>query len=70
MMREAYAELRELSVEFLLRRNSDVLTNFLPQKTEYVVFVAPTPAQLDVYRKLLGGVAMGTMIRQFLPMSE
>lgn len=57
-------------MEFLLRRSADILSNYLPQKTEYVVFVAPTAVQLEVYRKLLNCVTMNTMISHFLPMSE
>ncbi|KLT45271.1 hypothetical protein CC85DRAFT_325788 [Cutaneotrichosporon oleaginosum] len=48
-------QLKELSLEFVLRRTSEVLTNFLPPKTEYVLFVAPSKLQLEVFKRLLGG---------------
>ncbi|BEJ00714.1 hypothetical protein CcaverHIS631_0505710 [Cutaneotrichosporon cavernicola] len=48
-------QLKELSLEFVLRRTSEVLTNFLPPKSEYVLFVAPSTLQLEVFRRLLGG---------------
>ncbi|KAL7423759.1 helicase [Cryptotrichosporon argae] len=45
-------ELRNLTSEFVLRRTNEVMENFLPPKHEYVVFVAPTQLQLDVYDRL------------------
>lgn len=37
----------------MLRRTADILTNYLPPKTECVVFVQPTALQLAVFKKIL-----------------
>ncbi|KAK4685820.1 hypothetical protein P7C73_g4319, partial [Tremellales sp. Uapishka_1] len=47
------AELGNLSKEFIIRRTADVLDHYLPPKHEYVLFVAPTKMQLDVFDRLL-----------------
>ncbi|GMK55553.1 hypothetical protein CspeluHIS016_0206090 [Cutaneotrichosporon spelunceum] len=61
---ERSEQLKELSLEFVLRRTSEVLTNFLPPKSEYVLFVAPSKLQLEVFRRLLGGPRdVTTMLR-------
>lgn len=39
--------------QFMLRRTADVLTRYLPPKTEYVVFCRPTDAQVSVYDAIL-----------------
>ncbi|KAG8720404.1 helicase [Ceratobasidium sp. 394] len=47
------SQLNELAKSFVLRRTADILTNYLPPKTEYVVFVQPTALQLAVFQKIL-----------------
>ncbi|KAG8728416.1 helicase, partial [Ceratobasidium sp. 423] len=47
------AQLNELARSFVLRRTADILTNYLPPKTEYVLFVQPTALQLSVFQKIL-----------------
>ncbi|KAB5592863.1 DNA repair and recombination protein RAD54B [Ceratobasidium theobromae] len=47
------AQLNELAKSFVLRRTADILTNYLPPKTEYVLFVQPTALQLAVFQKIL-----------------
>ncbi|CAE6468893.1 unnamed protein product [Rhizoctonia solani] len=47
------AQLNELAKSFVLRRTADILTNYLPPKTEYVLFVQPTALQLSVFQKIL-----------------
>ncbi|CEL61521.1 DNA repair and recombination protein RAD54B [Rhizoctonia solani AG-1 IB] len=46
-------QLNELAKSFVLRRTADILTNYLPPKTEYVLFVQPTALQLSVFQKIL-----------------
>ncbi|KAF8606322.1 hypothetical protein BDV93DRAFT_521145 [Ceratobasidium sp. AG-I] len=46
-------QLNELAKSFVLRRTADILTNYLPPKTECVVFVQPTALQLAVFKKIL-----------------
>ncbi|KEP49875.1 putative RAD54-DNA-dependent ATPase of the Snf2p family protein [Rhizoctonia solani 123E] len=47
------AQLNELAKSFVLRRTAEILTNYLPPKTEYVLFVQPTALQLSVFHKIL-----------------
>ncbi|KAH9827742.1 DNA repair and recombination protein RAD54B-like [Teratosphaeria destructans] len=58
------AELAEITSMFILRRTAEILSKYLPQKTEYVVFCRPTSAQASVYRDIIGSptfnAAMGT----------
>ncbi|KAK3072645.1 helicase [Teratosphaeriaceae sp. CCFEE 6253] len=46
-------ELAELTGKFILRRTAEILSRYLPQKTEYVVFCRPTGAQASVYRAII-----------------
>jgi len=46
-------ELRELTSKFILRRTADVLSKYLPPKSEYVLFCRPTPAQANIYQAVL-----------------
>lgn len=46
-------ELYRVMSLFILRRNKDINLRYLPPKSEYVVFCAPSPIQLDLYRALL-----------------
>ena len=46
-------ELGELTAPFILRRTADILSKYLPPKTEYVVLCRPTPVQATVYRIVL-----------------
>ncbi|KAK1077068.1 helicase [Friedmanniomyces endolithicus] len=47
-------ELAEITSMFILRRTAEVLSKYLPPKTEYVVFCRPTPAQIKVYQAIIG----------------
>lgn len=47
------AELAELTAPFILRRTAEILSKYLPPKTEYVLFCKPTKAQSSVYRHVL-----------------
>ncbi len=51
------AELAELTTPFILRRTAEILSKYLPPKTEYVLFCKPTKAQSSVYRHVLASPA-------------
>ncbi|RVX65879.1 hypothetical protein B0A52_10243 [Exophiala mesophila] len=55
MERGQYAseELARTTSPFILRRTADILADFLPPKTEYVLFCKPTPAQAKIYRNVI-----------------
>ncbi|KAL4970409.1 DEAD/DEAH box helicase [Aspergillus stella-maris] len=46
-------ELRELTSKFMLRRTADILSKYLPPKTEYVLFCKPTITQAKIYQNVL-----------------
>ena len=51
------AELADLTAPFILRRTAEVLSKYLPAKTECVLFCRPTRAQASVYRHVLASPA-------------
>jgi DNA repair and recombination protein RAD54B len=53
-------ELAELTSSFILRRTAEILSKYLPTKTEYVVFCRPTKSQASIYRKIVNTPAFGT----------
>ena len=46
-------ELASLTSPFILRRTADLLSKYLPPKTEYVLFCRPTTAQATAYQHVL-----------------
>ena len=46
-------ELAALTAMFILRRTADILSKYLPPKTEYVLLCRPTAAQVSVYHHVL-----------------
>ena len=48
-----WQELVSLASQFMIRRTADVLSKYLPPKTEYILFCKPTTAQASVYRNVL-----------------
>lgn len=46
-------ELASLTSMFILRRTADILSKYLPSKTEYVLLCRPTAAQASTYRYVL-----------------
>lgn len=58
-----WKELVNLTSQFMIRRTADVLSKYLPPKTEHIVFCRPTTAQATAYRNILSSpifaVALG-----------
>lgn len=55
-------ELSSLTKMFILRRNMDVISKYLPPKTEYVVFCNPTQVQVEVYHHVLESPFFGNLL--------
>ena len=55
-------ELASLTKEFILRRSATLLKEFLPPKTEYVLFCKPTQAQAEVYQHVLRSPVFGKVL--------
>ncbi|KAG7090872.1 hypothetical protein E1B28_009953 [Marasmius oreades] len=47
------AQLLNIAKSFVLRREATILGNYLPPKTEYVVFIRPSSLQLSIFSKIL-----------------
>ena len=47
-------ELMKITNMFILRRTAEILAEYLPSKTEYILFCKPTEAQRSVYRAIIG----------------
>ncbi|KAG2153895.1 P-loop containing nucleoside triphosphate hydrolase protein [Suillus clintonianus] len=47
------AQLSLIAKSFVLRREANILKNYLPPKHEYVVFVTPTQLQLSIFSAIL-----------------
>ncbi|KAF7315296.1 hypothetical protein MIND_00044100 [Mycena indigotica] len=47
------AKLNSVTTSFVLRREASLLMKYLPPKHEYVVFIKPTPLQLQIFSKIL-----------------
>lgn len=58
-----WKELVSLTSQFIIRRTAEVLSKYLPPKTEHVVFCRPTVTQAAAYRNILASpifaVALG-----------
>jgi len=50
---EASNELAQTTSHFILRRTAEILAEYLPTKTEYVLFCRPTREQANIYRQVL-----------------
>lgn len=48
-----WKELVSLTSRFMIRRTAEVLSKYLPPKTEHIVFCKPTKAQAEAYRTIL-----------------
>jgi DNA repair and recombination protein RAD54B len=55
-------ELSSLTKTFILRRTAEILSKYLPPKTEYVLFCQPTQAQVQVYQHVLASPFFGKVL--------
>ncbi|KAN0114822.1 SNF2 family N-terminal domain containing protein [Hyaloscypha variabilis] len=55
-------ELANLTKTFILRRTAEILSKYLPPKTEYVLFCQPTQAQVQVYQHVLASPFFGKVL--------
>ena len=55
------SEMIEITSQFMLRRTADILSKYLPPKTEHILFCRPTASQISVYRSVLGNPAFGAI---------
>jgi DNA repair and recombination protein RAD54B len=55
-------ELARLTGQFILRRTVDVIAQYLPPKTEAILFCKPTNAQADLYRSVLESPVFGAVL--------
>ncbi len=55
-------ELAQLTSAFILRRTADILSKYLPSKTEYVIFCNPTPEQASIYKQVLATPMFSTAL--------
>jgi SNF2 family DNA or RNA helicase len=51
-------ELKELTSQFMLRRTQDIISKYLPAKTELILFCKPTPLQSCIYKRLLSNMSL------------
>jgi DNA repair and recombination protein RAD54B len=56
-------ELASLTSQFILRRTSEVIAQYLPPKTESVLFCRPTTHQIMVYKSVLESPLYGSLLR-------
>ena len=56
-------ELAALTSQFILRRTSEVIAQYLPPKTESVLFCRPTTHQTMIYKEVLESPLYGSLIR-------
>ena len=49
-------ELMQLTSQFILRRTQEIISKYLPPKTEYVLFCRPSPLQTFLYQGILQGI--------------
>ena len=55
-------ELAQLTSAFILRRTADILSKYLPSKTEYVLFCNPTLEQASIYKQVLATPMFSTAL--------
>jgi DNA repair and recombination protein RAD54B len=56
-------ELASLTALFIIRRTAEILSKYLPPKSEYILFCRPTSAQVSVYKAILESPVIGAAIR-------
>lgn len=57
---DASKQLSELTSKFILRRTNEVLSKYLGEKTDLLVFVKPTPVQLQLFKLIASSVTYTT----------
>ncbi|XP_020385634.2 DNA repair and recombination protein RAD54B [Rhincodon typus] len=67
---ERATELCRLTGFFILRRTQDIINNYLPPKTEWIVFCRPAVLQLELYQKLLASQAVKSCLQGSLENSS
>lgn len=55
-------ELSRLTKLFILRRTAEILSKYLPPKTEYVLFCKPTASQAEIYHHVLQSPIFGKVV--------
>uniref|UniRef100_UPI00398EFA71 DNA repair and recombination protein RAD54B isoform X2 n=1 Tax=Pristiophorus japonicus TaxID=55135 RepID=UPI00398EFA71 len=60
---ERATELCRLTGLFILRRTQDIINNYLPPKTEWIIFCRPAALQLELYHKLLASHAVKSCLQ-------
>lgn len=55
-------ELREMTGQFILRRDADVQAKYLPPKTEIILFCQPTTVQAEIYQQILESPACASAL--------
>ncbi|KAH8119362.1 P-loop containing nucleoside triphosphate hydrolase protein [Phellopilus nigrolimitatus] len=58
-----HAQLQAVAKSFVLRRDAGILSNYLPPKHEYVVFVTPSSLQKAMFTKILQPDALSSLLR-------
>ncbi|KAF1347761.1 SNF2 family N-terminal domain-containing protein [Delphinella strobiligena] len=61
--RERSEELAELTTHFILRRTADILSKYLPPKTEYVLYCRPTSVQIACYEAIVSTGVFDTALK-------
>ncbi|XP_041045854.1 DNA repair and recombination protein RAD54B isoform X1 [Carcharodon carcharias] len=67
---ERATELCRLTGLFILRRTQDIINNYLPPKTEWIIFCRPAALQLELYHKLLASHAVKSCLQGSLENSS
>ncbi|XP_069777982.1 DNA repair and recombination protein RAD54B isoform X3 [Narcine bancroftii] len=60
---ERATELCRLTGLFILRRTQDIINNYLPPKTEWIIFCRPATLQLELYHKVLSSHAVKSFLQ-------
>jgi DNA repair and recombination protein RAD54B len=56
-------ELASITGQFILRRTAEILSKYLPPKTEYVVYCQPTQVQKDVYEAVVSTGVLNQVLK-------
>ncbi|KAG9586930.1 DNA repair protein rhp54, partial [Aureobasidium melanogenum] len=56
-------ELASITGQFILRRTAEILSKYLPPKTEYVVYCRPTRVQQDVYEAVISTGVLNQVLK-------